>query len=153
MPAGRPPKPIALHEAQGTFRKDRHSKKVDFGDADLSPPPFLVGLEKKEWQRVAPILAASGLLRDADRSMLAAYCEAFAEFVEAKKRLKKSGHTFETDKGYCCVSPWVAVKNSAAERMGKFAAQFGLSPSSRARVPAPEAKPEAANKKARFFAS
>lgn len=151
MPAGRPPKPIALHEAQGTFRKDRHAKTVDLGRPDVAAPSFLVGLEKKEWSRVAPILAAAGLLRDADHAMLAAYCEAYAEFVEAKKMLKKKGRTFTTDKGYVSASPWVAIKNNAADRMGKFAAHFGLSPASRARVPAPEAKPEKPSGKARFF--
>lgn len=40
MPGGRPPKPTALHILDGTYRRDRHGKRIDApkpGEPQVAP--------------------------------------------------------------------------------------------------------------------
>lgn len=80
--------------------------------ATLRPPVELRGkLARKEWRRVAPYLAAMGVLSEVDRGVLAAYCRGWEWFVEAANATE--GH-----KGF--------------QIMIRAAKEFGMSASARA---------------------
>ncbi len=87
MPQGRPRKPTALKQLQGTYRPDRANASEAFPDAPLSldPPPFLSGRAKDKWHDVAPMLARNGLLTEADTDTLGVYCQTWARYVEAEQ--------------------------------------------------------------------
>src|SRR5262249_14761390 len=91
---------------------------------------WLQGEARAEWNRVARHLQAGGLLAKADRGLLAAYCDAWGEFVDLATRVEADPDAWRLR----------AAKHRAAERLARLGAQFGLSPSARGRVeplPAP----------------
>lgn len=80
------------------------------------------------------ILLPLGLYTEADLAALAMYCQAFGRWVEAEKRVQESGLIRETDKGYEYKSVWRNEADKAQEQMRKLLPEFGLTPSSRARL-------------------
>nr|WP_296430300.1 phage terminase small subunit P27 family [Roseovarius sp. BRH_c41] len=79
-----------------------------------------------------------GVLSVTDRAALAAYCQAWARWVEAEEHLAKGPALIKTPSGYVQQSPWLTVANKQLEIMGRFMAELGLSPSARARLRLPE---------------
>jgi P27 family predicted phage terminase small subunit len=69
-----------------------------------------------------------------DRGPLAAYCQAHALWVEAVRSLERYGTMVKSPNGYPMPSPYVAVANRQVEIMGRIAAEFGMTPSSRTRI-------------------
>jgi P27 family predicted phage terminase small subunit len=98
----------------------------------------------EEWNRVAPALFTAGVLTIADRAALAAYCQAWADWIEARAEMNRpGGKVTVTPKGYEMQSPWVGLANRALAKMKEFASEFGLTPASRARIHAePPKSPE-----------
>ncbi len=76
----------------------------------------------------------AGVITQCDRAMLAAFCQAWADYHEATVKLRKHPKTFTTESGYEQQSAWVSIKKQAAEQMRHFAAELGLSPSARVRL-------------------
>lgn len=101
-------------------------------------PAHLNDLARKEWRRLATPLHEAGLLTLADRAALAAYCAAYARWVEAEEHLSKGPPLIKTPSGYVQQSPWLTVANKQLEIMGRFMAELGLSPSARTRLRLPD---------------
>jgi len=105
--------------------------------------PVWLGREgKAEWRRVTIELDKLGLLSKADRASLVAYCEAWEEFVDLLRKVRKEGPVLYTDKGNAIQNPVLGAKNKAAERVLKCAAQFGLTPAARTKIEAANAGDE-----------
>lgn len=119
-------------------------------------PSWIWPEAKKEWKRITPVLEKYGLISKLDRAALSLYCQAWGEYVWAKKQLARAmklaedgrskalaagegwkggdGFMIPTPNGSFTYSPyWVAAKNAGTE-VNRYLAAFGLSPSSRARV-------------------
>lgn len=83
MPAGRPPKSIAEHVAQGTYRKDRHD--VDIVPApqaqNTSPPSPLPVSLVPAWDTVVSDLLAVGIVTKTDILLLS---QAFKDLENAE---------------------------------------------------------------------
>ena len=108
-------------------------------------PPHLSDEAKKEYKRVSVELKELGLISKIDRSSLAGYCSAWAEVVHCEVKIAElnakdpkgeAGLIGYTPNGFQQMSVWVQIRNRAYERMIKFSAEFGMSPSTRARVTA-----------------
>ncbi|MBL6425909.1 MAG: phage terminase small subunit P27 family [Maritimibacter sp.] len=107
-------------------------------------PSHLNDVAYKEWRRLATPLHEAGILTLADRSVLAAYCQAYARWVEAEEKLAETPSLLKTPSGYVQQSPWLAVANKQMELMGRFMAELGLTPAARSRLgleSAPNADP------------
>ena len=96
------------------------------------PPEFLGDIARAEWQRVCPRLAEVGLMTNIDVAVLAAYCTAFAEMVEAIG--KQAGRTtvVKTHNGNLIQSPFVSMISRARADMVRYASELGMTPSRRA---------------------
>ena len=95
------------------------------------------GLSKEavaEWRRLAGPLAALGLLTRADRAFYAAYCEAFASWLRADRKVAGLGELVLDADGMPVRNPWLKVRGEAAAEMRQFGSEFGLSPASRMRL-------------------
>ncbi|WP_297778430.1 phage terminase small subunit P27 family [uncultured Roseovarius sp.] len=101
-------------------------------------PDHLSKVARKEWRRLAAPLYRMGVLSVTDRAALAAYCQAWARWVEAEEHLSKGPALIKTPSGYVQQSPWLTVANKQLEIMGRFMAELGLSPSARARLRLPD---------------
>jgi len=86
-----------------------------------------------EWERITPELEKVGLLSEIDRNMLARYCQHYAYWYQAVVRLK-TGLTQETKQGNLIQSIDLGIANRASDIMSKLEAEFGMTPSSRARM-------------------
>ena len=132
---GAKPKPTRLKVLHGTVRKDRtNSHERDVKTAIPTCPRELSPVAKREWKRVARVLAEMGLLSTIDRAALAGYCQAWATWIDAQAALQKHGVIMKSPNGYPMQSPYLAVANKAFEQMRLMLAEFGMSPSSRTRV-------------------
>lgn len=108
-------------------------------------PQHLQSEARKEWRRVSVELEVLGLVSQIDRAALAAYCAAWSEVVYCEKKVAElntndpkgeAGMIWDTPSGYKQMSVWLQIRNRAYDRMMKFAAEFGMSPSARSRVTA-----------------
>lgn len=92
---------------------------------------------KKEWKRIAPELERLGLIAKIDRAALAIYCQTFARWEHAEKKLKEEGDeglVYAMPSGYKQTSPWLQISNRCVELIYKSLAEFGMTPSARSRV-------------------
>ena len=97
-------------------------------------PQHLGPVARAEWRRVARPLHSIGLLTTIDRAALAAYCQAYARWVEAERRLMETPPLVKTASGYVQQSPWLAIANKQLELMGRYMTELGMTPASRSRV-------------------
>ncbi len=145
---GPKPKPATVHLLHGNASKKPLSQLLDGVHPEVSIPKCPAHLQeeaKREWKRIGVELEALGLVSQIDRAALAAYCAAWAESVHCEKKIAElnaadprgeAGLVGITPSGYQQMSVWVQIRNRAYERMMKFAAEFGMSPSARSRVTA-----------------
>lgn len=108
-----------------------------------SPPTWLSPEARREWGRILPELAKLGLLCRLDRALLTGYCESWACYVDAVRQAATDGLIATTPNGFAQKSAAAIALTDARSALLKFAAEFGLSPSSRVRlVSAPKAQPD-----------
>ncbi len=99
------------------------------------PPPAFLGTEAKaEWRRVIRELLDLGLYTALDRSALAAYCQAWDQWLKAEAVLARAGRLVKTPTGYDRPSPFVAIASNAMKHLKAFLIEFGMTPASRSRV-------------------
>jgi P27 family predicted phage terminase small subunit len=98
-------------------------------------PPELGPVARQEWDRIAGALTAVGRLTVLDRALLAAYCNAYAQWLEAVEALEKYGAVMKSPSGYPVQSIYVSIANRQVEIMIRIAAEFGFTPASRSRLP------------------
>ena len=132
---GRKPKPKNLKLVQGNAGRRPLPEDEPEPVAGLPPAPDHLNDEAKaEWARVGEDLAALGLVTAIDRAVLAAYCVAWARWVDAEEKLLEFGPVVKATNGSVSPSPYLSISNKAQEQMLKTAVEFGMTPSSRTRV-------------------
>lgn len=136
MGVGRKPKPTALRVLQGNPGKRAINRDEPKPDAVIPKvPDHVIGEGRKEWFRISKQLHALGLLTEVDRAALAAYCVAYGRWAEAEQNIQKYGVVLISgENSWPVQSPYLSIANRAMEQMVKMLGEFGMSPSSRARV-------------------
>lgn len=100
-------------------------------------PDHLLPAARKEWRRLATPMFNAGILTVADRAALAAYCQAWARWVEAEEKLQTTAALIKTPAGHVRQSPLISIANKQLELMGKYMAELGLTPAARTRLDLP----------------
>lgn len=150
---GRKPKPTHLKLVTGNAGKRKINDREPKPNIEIPPVPAHLSDEAKvEWGRVSILLHQLGLVSHIDRSALAAYCQAYADWIYAEEQLRKFGPVVksptktvtrkardgseitESSGGYPMQSPFLAIRNKALELMHKYMVEFGMTPSSRTRI-------------------
>ena len=99
------------------------------------PPRSLSKEAKKEWKRLAPRLHVLGLLRAVDEDALGMYCEAFATWRNALDETRRMGVVVANPgTGLPMVNPYCKLAFKVQRDMLKLLSEFGMTPSSRARI-------------------
>lgn len=106
------------------------------------PPPFLTSYAADEWWTIVPQLHRLGLLTTVDLPSLAAYCDAYCTWRLASEAIARmrandpimSGLIIKTKYGDAAQNPLVSIARKAAGDMVRYAGEFGLTPSARARI-------------------
>ncbi|MCB2136637.1 MAG: phage terminase small subunit P27 family [Rhodobacteraceae bacterium] len=132
---GRKPKPTALKLIDGNPGKRPIRGQEPRPPATLPTcPAHLLPTAKTEWKRLARVLNGIGLLTQIDRTVLAAYCQAYGRWVEAERKLADTPPLLKTPAGYVQASPWITIANRQIELMTRLMAELGLTPSARSRL-------------------
>jgi P27 family predicted phage terminase small subunit len=135
--AGRKPTPTALKQLNGNPGKRPLNRNEPKFSGTPTCPKHLDKAARAEWKRVADELSAQGLLTTVDRAALAAYCSAWARWINAEEQVQKFGAVIKSPKsGFPIQNPYVGIANTALDQMRKFAIEFGMTPSSRSRISA-----------------
>jgi P27 family predicted phage terminase small subunit len=118
-------------------RKKPHVKKTN----PLPAPDGLSAEARKHWAWLVPQLLALGIVGRLDKGILAVYCESWAMWSMATKKLAVDGVTATSARsGLERVSPWWRIQADAERQMRSAAAELGLTPAARNRlqiVPSP----------------
>ena len=137
MTRGRKPKPTALKRAQGNpGKRALNHAEPQPPDGMPSCPVHLSDVAREEWDRVAQVLHDMGVFTVVDRAGLAAYCQAYGRWVEAEEKLAQGPALIKSPSGHVQQSPWMGIANKQLELMGRYMAEFGMTPASRTRVAA-----------------
>lgn len=145
MARGRKKTPTVLKEMQGTARADRLVENEMTADLVLQlpePPELLSEIGVVEWYKITSQLFNLKMLHNVDLSLILAYCNEMATYIECEIKLKETGRVdvFKNTNGDIVRSqakPFVKMKNDALNNALKLAANFGITPSARANISAP----------------
>jgi P27 family predicted phage terminase small subunit len=137
--AGPPPKPTAQLRLTGTWRgkKRQGEPKVDIAVPDA--PDWLSDEAKAAWDELATVLAPMMVVSPSDAISLAQLAEYLAQWKKATAALKRYGEVMPTrDESGKIVgfrrSPWVAMQMEYGLMLRRLMAEFGMTPSARARL-------------------
>lgn len=137
--------PNRLTKAEIEARLDAEENFKPKSD-NISPPDWLDKIGKKEWLRVANELEDLNILTNVDIAALGMYCDAYSKYQLATKKINEEGMFIEyTNKaGATNVIEHPAVKAQVkyAELIKKLCSEFGLTPSSRAKITLPKQEEE-----------
>ncbi|HMF27358.1 MAG TPA: phage terminase small subunit P27 family, partial [Candidatus Cybelea sp.] len=108
------------------------------------PPSFLSDYAREEWGRVALELFNLRLLANIDIQSLAAYCQSYSRWRTAEETLAEIALRDPQSRGLLVKggdaqpvqNPLIRIADRAAQQMVRYAAEFGLTPSARARIAA-----------------
>lgn len=145
--SGRRPLPSAIKKLRGNPGKRAHNTAEP--KAPIGAPKMPAGLDKlaiAEWKAIVPLLLALGVLTQVDGKALAAYCMAYARWMEAHEEVQRlgliveepivglrNGELQELGARYKR-NPAVSIEHEAMKIMKAYLVEFGLTPSSRARL-------------------
>lgn len=143
---GRPPVPVSLKVLRGNPGKRPVPQEPQPATwAQLpEPPDYLSADAKDEWRRISTELYRLGLLTIVDVHPFAAYCQAYARWVQAERAIAQMAKNdlltgalmIKTSNGNAIQNPLVGTANKAASDMVRFANEFGLTPVARTRIAA-----------------
>jgi P27 family predicted phage terminase small subunit len=129
---GPPPKPTKLKLLHGESRPSR------VGNPEPQPrerlprvPDWLTAEAREVWDRTVAELDAMGLAYAADTDSLVIYVNAVVNYVRAQKILDLAGVMIKGVDGGIVRNPANAVVKQNAAIVGRFAREFGLTPSAR----------------------
>ena len=122
-------------------------------------PPELCDDGKLEWGRICGELYSLNLLSHLDRGALTALCDAWGAWVRGRRALEKmaakdpvfGGMVIKTKDGNMIQNPLIGLVNKARADYVRFAAEFGMTPSARARVNGGPQKSQNQDPAAKFF--
>ena len=134
--------PTRILELNGSWRAKKRRGEPRPKVKAPSCPSWLGVSGKRLWRELTPRLLKIGLVSELDRTLLAALCHSYEMFRQARTTVLAEGLTTTTDKGNIVQHPAVGAMNTAWGQMVKAAAEFGLSPASRARFDVDIPKPE-----------
>ncbi len=103
--------------------------------ANIPPiPDHLDQAAHAEWNRIAPILLAAGLVTDADMAALAAYCVCYARWQHAERQVQALGPVVKSPSGYPIKNPWLSIAEASLKEVRQWSNEFGMTPSSRTKA-------------------
>lgn len=141
MKRGRKPTPTALRVLTG----NPQHRPLDLREPQPDPSPprcpsFLSREARKHWREIVPELARLGLLSRVDAGALEGLCDAYSQFRQASEFIKQHGMVYRSSDGQLVKTPHVAIARNALAIYIRIAVEFGLTPSSRTGLQAPEGR-------------
>ena len=135
--------PTEIKRQRGTLRKDRMNPNEPVLPSVLPPiPTWLSEDGQKAFSELSTLLHDMSVLTQADQLALTLLCDAYSEYKSAKEVVNELGATIEImsreGNSKPTIRPEVQIANQAFVRVFQLLKEFGLTPSSRAKVNAME---------------
>jgi len=161
---GRNAKPIHLHLLQGNksrLTKKEIEKRVEVENKlkpkkdKVKPPKWLDSIAKKEFKRIAEELMELDLLTNIDVNALAAYCDAYSDYIKCTQIIREEGlmveYTNKAAETNKVPHPLLTKKKQLHEQMKSLASEFGLTPVARAKIALPKEKDKPKTEEEQLF--
>ncbi|KOF56805.1 terminase [Clostridium sp. DMHC 10] len=132
---GRPRKILDLQTKhltnQEKLKKGMEEKAIKAPDNELEKPPTWLrdSIAKKEWKRLIKNFKIIGTINNLDLNNLGCYCNAYSNYREATKEMKKHPliEYTNTNDSVCIVeNPFIKVQLKYSEEIKKYSALLGL---------------------------
>lgn len=135
--------PTELKKQRGTLRKDRMNDNEPKLPSIIPPiPTWLSEDGQKAFSELSTLLHDMSVLTQADELALTLLCDAYSEYKRAKEVVNELGATMEVTSregnSKSVIRPEVQIANQSFVRVFQLLKEFGLTPSSRAKVNAIE---------------
>ena len=135
--------PTELKKQRGTLRKDRMNENEPKLPSVIPPiPTWLSEDGQKAFSELSNLLHDMSVLTQADELALTLLCDAYSEYKRAKEIVNELGATMEVTSregnSKSVIRPEVQIANQSFVRVFQLLKEFGLTPSSRAKVNAIE---------------
>lgn len=136
---GPPPKPTASLRLSGSWRAKARKGEPDLPVVMPSKPDWLSEDAANRWQELVACIAPMRVLTEADALSLAHFAEYLARWHKATAALAKYGDVVPIkDEAGNLVgikrSPWVGLQLDYGLMIRRYAQEFGMTPSARARL-------------------
>lgn len=134
------PKPTALKILEGNPGRRPLPKKEPKPALALMPCPQYLKADSiayEEWNRIVPELYNLGLLTKIDRAALELYCSQYSIYRQSFETLNSEGLITTNIRNGDKAHPSAQIAREAAKVIKAIAVEFGLTPSSRARISVP----------------
>jgi P27 family predicted phage terminase small subunit len=146
---------LKLRGSKRVTRK-REEREVHGPEGTPDRPDWLDADAAQVWDRLVPLLQAMGVLTRIDGNALGRYCRLWSRWRKAEDFIDSRGEMYpiKDEKGAVrCFQQWpqVSIANKLAAQLSRLEAEFGMTPSARARIQLTSQNQEATNAKARFF--
>lgn len=143
MPRGRKPIPANVKRMAGNpgKRKIRPDLPSPPGTPPMPARLLVEPVAVEKWNELVPILLELGTLTLADAEALATLCEVYAATQSCLLELRATGPVMRTDLGGVKPNPAGPLYRSLVALQASLMSEFGLTPSSRARIGGKENKP------------
>jgi len=138
MVRGRKPKPTATKEASGAYRKNPSRRNAAEPVVPDGTPPMPEWIAFDElalvcWYNTCETLASMKLLKVTDAMPIAAYCSDYAQWMTLRAMVA-GGQVGEITQSGTATKVEAREVHKYQERMMKFWAEYGFTPSSRSRL-------------------
>jgi P27 family predicted phage terminase small subunit len=140
---------------RGSWRGNRNPREPTPPPGRPRCPRWLAPEAKRAWKRLVPQLDAMGVLTRLDANALARYCQLWARWRTADEFVQTQGEVYldKDDAGRVKgvrSYPQARIATQLAEQLLRIEQQFGMTPSARARLAAPQV-PEQGDDKSRYL--
>jgi P27 family predicted phage terminase small subunit len=135
--------PTEIKRQRGTLREDRTTPNEPQSPLSIPPVPTWLSEEgQKSFVELSTLLHDMSVLTQADEVSLTLLCDAYGDYKQAKEVINTLGPTQDVTsrEGHTksIQRPEVVIANQAFVRVFQLLKEFGLTPSSRAKVNAIE---------------
>jgi P27 family predicted phage terminase small subunit len=124
----------------GTFRADRHANKLELPLGAPNPRAAIGEISRDAFEFVAERLTNVGVVSEIDTFALQMFADAWEDYVAAREVIRRDGPTYTTTTNTGDTMfrprPELAMMNNAWDRLKKIIPEFGMTPSSRAKIDA-----------------
>ena len=143
---GRKKIPTEVKKARGTLQKCRElDNPMEVAKVSGLPaaPKWLSKIGKEQYKLVVKQLNDLDMLYQVDLKLIEAYANTMALHIEAEQELRRVGRimVYKDDEGrpkHSQVVPMQTISKQALDQAIKIASHFGLTPSSRTKISAPQ---------------
>ncbi|APZ90533.1 phage terminase small subunit P27 family [Fuerstiella marisgermanici] len=132
------PKPGSSESERGRNTANRRTKIDPEATLPKCPGDLPDDAAKRFWKQHAKSLFEKGWLTPQDVPAFVRLCHTWSQLCELDQKLKDEGLTTVSSTGVCRAHPAASLRVSTEKQFLALSVQFGMSPTSRQRVPPAE---------------